>query len=276
MGISISSKLGQHYLIYLIKFLRRRLLGEIRDRLELDPEAVAARRHQRKEQERENLRRRRTFNVAGIPVELGTTKFEDVFEHLKDLPAPAGPQASRDSFTELATPPTTRRSTGSTSARGKTSHLHPSPELPELVGVVGEMHAYRFLQQEFGGETVTPDAWVSEIRQVVLPLMPGEPDNTSDSHGFDFQFSYDRRRWHVEVKSTTGDDPQFDLGITEIEAATRFARPRRGRWRILRVRNALSAQPEFDWLPNPFQEKFKDRFRLRDGGLHVFYARKKP
>ena len=250
-------------------------LGEIRDRLELDPEAVAARRHQRKEQERENLRRRRTFNVAGIPVELGTTKFEDVFEHLKDLPAPAGPQASRDSFTELATPPTTRRSTGRTGARGKTSHLRPSPELRELVGVVGEMHAYRFLQQEFGGETVTPDAWVSEIRQVVLPLMPGEPDNTSDSHGFDFRFSYDRRRWHVEVKSTTGDDPQFDLGITEIEAATRFTRPRRGRWRILRVRNALSAQPEFDWLPNPFQEKFKDRFRLRDGGLRVSYARKK-
>ena len=251
-------------------------LDEIRNRLALDPEAVAARRHQRREQERENQRQRRTFDVAGIPVEVGTTSFVDVFEHLRNLPAPAGPRASRDSFTELATPPATRRSTGNTGAPSRTSHLRPSPELRELVGVVGEMHAYRFLQEEFGSEVVTPDAWVSEIRQDVLPLMPGELDNTSDSHGFDFRFSYGRRRWYVEVKSTAGDEPQFDLGVSEIEAAIRFARPRRGRWRILRVRNALSDQPEFDWLPNPFQEGFKDRFRLRDGGMRVSYRRKKP
>lgn len=138
------------------------------------------------------------------------------------------------------------------------------------------MHAYRFLQQEFGSEAVTPDAWVSEIRLDVLPLMPGEPNNTSDSHGFDFQFRDGRRRWHVEVKSTSGDETQFDLGVSEIQAAIRLAHPRRGRWRILRVRNALSYQPEFDWLPNPFQDGFKDRFRLRDGGMHVTYKRKKP
>ena len=106
--------------------------------------------------------------------------------------------------------------------------------------------------------------------------MAGEPNNTSDSLGFDFRFSSRGRRWHVEVKSTTGDDPQFDLGISEIEAATRLARRRGGRWGILRVLNALSAQPEFDWLPNPFQEGFKDRFRLQGGGMRVSYARRKP
>ena len=251
-------------------------LEEIRSRLALDPAAVAARRQQRKEREREKQRQRRTFNVAGIPVEVGTTSFQDVFEHLSSLPAPAGPRASRDSFTELATPADTRRSTGRSGASAKTSHLRPSPELRELAGVVGEIHAYRFLQQEFGSEAVTPDAWVSEIRQDVLPLMPGEPDSTSDSHGFDFRFRYGRGHWYVEVKSTSGDEPQFDLGVSEIQAAIRLAHPRRGRWRILRVRNALSDQPEFDWLPNPFQEGFKDRFRLRDGGMRVSYRRKSP
>ena len=251
-------------------------LDEIRIRLALDPAVVAARRRQRKERERENQRQQRTFDVAGIPVEVGTTSFQDVFEHLSSLPAPAGPRASRDSFTDLATPPAPGRSSRRSGRPGRTSHLRPPPELRELVGVVGEMQAYRFLQQEFGSSAVTPDAWVSEIRRDVLPLVPGEPDNTSDSHGFDFQFRDGRGRWHVEVKSTSGDDTQFDLGVSEIQAAIRFAHPRRGRWRILRVRNALSDTPEFDWLPNPFQDQFKDRFRLRDGGMRVTYKRKRP
>ena len=85
-----------------------------------------------------------------------------------------------------------------------------------------------------------PDAWVSEIRQLVLPPVPGEPDDASDSHGFDFRFIHRRKRWYVEVKATTGDDPQFELGISEIQAATRMARGHGGRWRILRVRSALS------------------------------------
>ena len=251
-------------------------IAEIRNRLALNPEAVAARRQQRREEERKKQRKLRTFDVADFPVEVGTTNFMDVFEHLRSLPAPSGPRASRDSFTELANPPAERRSTGSSGVPTGTSHSPPSRELRELVGVVGEMHAYRFLLQEFGSEAVTPDAWVSEIRKDVLPLMPGEPDNTSDGHGFDFQFRRGRNHWLVEVKSTTGDEPQFDLGVTEIEAAIQFANPRRrGRWRILRVRNALSDQPEFDWLPNPFQEGFKDRFRLREGGMRVSYRRKK-
>ncbi len=107
-----------------------------------------------------------------------------------------------------------------------------------------------------------------------MPLLEGEPDNTSDSKGFDFQFSYRHKRWYIEVKATAGDDPQFDLGISEINKATRLARARSGRWRILRVRNALSNQPEFDWLPNPFEERFSKLFRLQKGGMSVSYTRK--
>ena len=251
-----------------------RSFDEVREHLALDPEAVDARRRQMREQERETQRQRRTFDVAGFSVEVGTTSLADVFKHLQNLPPPVGPQASRDSFTELETLRATRRSTKNTGTPPKTSNLRPSRELRDLVGVVGEIHAYRFLQKEFGSDTVTPDAWVSEIRRDVLPLMPGEPDSTNDGHGFDFRFSRGRTHWHVEVKSTEGDKPHFDLGVTEIEAAIRLARPRGGRWRILRVRNALSDRPEFDWLPNPFQDRFKDRFRLRNGGMSVSYRRK--
>ena len=250
-------------------------LDEIRNRLGLDPDAVEVRRQERQEQAREEERRRRTFDVAATTFEMGTTSFGALFEHLNGLDAPVGPRASRDTFTSLTIPPRTNRSGGAGGTGGNTSNRRPSSELRELVGIVGEIHAYRFLRQEFGITSVTPDSWVSGIRLQVLPLVAGEPDNTSDSHGYDFQFSHRGRRWYVEVKSTMGDDPQFDLGISEIGAATRLARKRGGRWRILRVRNALSTQPEFDWLPNPFEEGFRQHFRLHRGGMLVSYRRRR-
>ena len=36
------------------------------------------------------------------------------------------------------------------------SHRRLSPEESGVVGIVGEMHAYRFLRKEFGGERFTP------------------------------------------------------------------------------------------------------------------------
>ena len=249
-------------------------LAEIRDRLQLDPESVEAHRRERREREREEARERRTFTVAGMQFEVGPMSFTTLFAHIDALPPPEGPRASTDDYTPLETV-RAGRSGGGAGRLVKTAHLRPRPELLALVGVVGEIHAYRYLREEFGRDAVTPDAWVSEIRPKVLPLVVGEPDKTSDGHGFDFQFSFRRTQWHIEVKSTTGDDAQFDLGISEIKAATRFARARGGRWRILRVRRALAAKPEFDWLPNPFQDGFKEHFRLHRGGMRVSYARRK-
>ncbi len=132
-----------------------------------------------------------------------------------------------------------------------------------------------FCAEEFGRRAVRASAWVSESRLKVLPLVDGERDEISDGHGFDFRFNHNDLRWHVEVKATKGDESSFDLGISEIEAATSIAR-RRGhtwRWRILRVRNSFSSTPEIDWLPNPFEEGFKKHYRLHRGGMVVSYAR---
>ena len=145
-----------------------------------------------------------------------------------------------------------------------------------MVGIVGEMHAYRYLRKEFGVRAVRQGAWVSESRLKVYPLVEGEKAEISDGHGFDFRFNRDGIKWHVEVKATEGDEPSFDLGITEIEAATSIARRRgnRWRWQILRVRNALSGEPKIDWLPNPFEEGFRKYYRLDRGGMIVSYARR--
>ena len=132
------------------------------------------------------------------------------------------------------------------------------------------MHAFRFLRAKFGIER---GAWVSESSARVVDLLDGEKDKTSDSHGYDFRFTYEGITWRVEVKATTGHGTSFDLPSSELDAASRIAPRKHERWRILRVRMALSAQPEFDWLPNPFEPGAGKLLRLRQGGVTVKYAR---
>ena len=251
-------------------------LEAIRQRLGLTPKDIDTERLAGHQRQQEAERRRRTFDVAGAPFEVGTTSYRTLFERLERLAHPKGPRASKDEFTPLVKPGESGGTTGGRrGTKRKTPQPRPSADLRDLVGVVGEMQAYRFLRAEFGNDVVTRDAWVSEIRLSVLPPVEAEPHDSSDSHGFDFRFSHHRKKWHVEVKATAGDDPQFELGISEIKAANHFARARGGRWRILRVSNTLSDRPEFDWLPNPFEDGFTEHFRLQKGGMIVSYRRRK-
>ena len=64
----------------------------------------------------------------------------------------------------------------------------------------------------------------------------------------------------------------FSLPPSAIRAATRLAISRRDRWRILRVRRAVTKNPEIDLLPNPCEAGFSDFFRLSPSGLTVRYA----
>ena len=244
-------------------------LDAVRRHLDLTPQAIEKRRLALVARQHEEIRQRRTHDVAGQPFELGTS-YRDLFDRLSDLAPQMGQHASKDEFSVRAD---LRKGSGGGSGATRNSRRRPSAEFTELVGVVGEMWAYQYLRSNFGEKVVTRECWVSEIRRSVLPSVEGEPNDISDGHGFDFRFNYRRTKWHVEVKATAGEDLQFDVGVTEIEAATRLAR-RGGKWRILRVRNALSEKPEFDWLPNPFEDEFKGYFRLHRGGMRVSYSRR--
>ena len=169
-------------------------LDDVRKRLGLGPGIIHERRRERLESRREAERRQRTFDVAGFPFEVGASSYSDLLEHLNDLTAPEGPRVNRDEFTPLDEAYSGSRSSGGGRAKkGRISSNRPSPALRDLVGVIGEMQAYRFLRAKFGKEVVTRDAWVSEIRLKVLLPVTGESENTSDAHGFDFQFRYHRR-----------------------------------------------------------------------------------
>ncbi len=223
--------------------------------------------------------RAKTVLVGGtIPYDVSAREgYSLLLGQLEDLAEPIGSQVHLDEVTALTESPPTKpthgggpRPTGEAGVTGsKTGHLHDSPNMPELVGIVGEMQAFRFLRAKFG---IREHAWVSEFRTKVLPLREGEKDETSDSHGYDFRFAYRGKTWCIEVKATTGDGTSFDLTSGEIAAASRIANRADERWRVLRVRNALSEQPECDWLPNPFEPGAGQLLRLRQGSMTVEYT----
>ena len=249
-------------------------LEDLRTQLALSVNAVESHRGKRAQEKVEVERKKRTFDVAGSSFEIGTDSYLDLFDRIGDLTMEEGPNAGQDEFTPLADVPSSTRKGGGDGKPGKTAHRRVSPGYRELVGTVGEMYAYRYLVAEFGRDVVTRDAWVSEIRLKAMPIVAGEVDKASDGHGCDFRFRHRSIEWHVEVKSTAGEDSQFDLGISEIRAASHLSGMKAKRWRILRISKALSGAPTFEWLPNPFDDEAKGLFRLTRTGMTVTYSRK--
>ena len=251
-------------------------VNEVRVKLGVTPEVVEQARRKRLESQRHAERANRTFSIAGKPFEVdGPESYGDLLAHLDTLPELRGPSVKSDESTRLVNPrpgpaPSPRPNPLSP---GRTSYLYSSPHLPVQVGIVGEMHAYRYLRFQFGNEVVTPAAWVSENGLKVLPPAEGEKRDASDSHGFDFRFRNDGILWHFEVKATTGDDTSFSLPPSEIRAATSLANGCGICWRILRIRHAFSDTPQIDLLPNPFEAGSSDLFRISSSGdLTVRYA----
>ena len=253
-------------------------IDEMRVKLDLSPEDVE---HTTNRDGRGTRKKHRTFEIAGKDFEVGGVEtYGELYDRLnEELDEPSGPRADLDEFAGLVVGSNAHRhgvdskpSNGNELERPgrKTANLHPSPFAPELVGIVGEIHAFRFLRSKF--DNITADAWVSEFRTKVLPLPEGEKDKTSDSLGYDFRFIHDATTWCVEVKATTEDATSFDLSSGEVAAASRIAPRKDERWRILRVRRALSAQPEFDWLPNPFEPGASQHLQMRQGGMTVAYT----
>ena len=216
--------------------------------------------------------------IGGEPFVFGRDSYNDLFGRLnrldlgpvvhptgKDLPEPSDPPVV------VGPQPVTPPSKGPL-ARQRGPIVHPPPHLPELVGIVGEMHAYRYLKSAFD---IDENRWVAQFRTKVFPPGTDEKDTTDDSLGYDFEFLHpDGKIWCVEVKSTTGDGTSFDVTAGELAAARTLAGSKEKRWCFLRVRRAFSKQPEFDWLPNPFEPA--GRFlQLRQGSMTVDYRRAK-
>jgi len=156
-----------------------------------------------------------------------------------------------------------RQGSGDIGARGD-RHQRPTEEKLRLIGLAGEIFAYRMLKKHYG-DAMTPSAWVSTNSQYCFPANPGD-----DSLGYDFCVTKRKRTFYVEVKATTRQDELFELGSSEIRWAVECARRERG-YRILHIHNVLSSAPVAHFLPNPFETRNKDLFRTDESGLLIRY-----
>ena len=139
--------------------------------------------------------------------------------------------------------------------------------LKDLVGLVGEIHAFRALQKFYGGENVGPDNWKSENSRYKYP------ENTAnDGLGCDFVIHNEDGNIHyVEVKATQAENEAFELGSSEAELAINSANRRKKNFVILHVLNALDNTPSIRILPNPYDERYKDKYYFEEAGLRVRY-----
>lgn len=151
---------------------------------------------------------------------------------------------------------------------------HLSKLMENLIGLSGEIHAFRMLQAQYGVAVVSPSAWVSGNSAMAFP-----DKTTDDGYGCDFVIRLPSGTCYVEVKSSEADQESFTMGSSEIRLARELARRsrRRGKseFQILRVSNALSMQPGFQLLPNPFDPKHQGQFVIEDADARVRYRSRK-
>lgn len=136
----------------------------------------------------------------------------------------------------------------------------------DLIGLAGEIHAYRVLQKTFGSTVINPSSWISSNSATIFP-----ENKTDDSFGCDFVFENGGKKYHVEVKATEDDDEAFELGSTEIRHAVEIVNMKKIKFVILHIIKALTATPDFRLLPNPYDSKSQKYYRIEEAGLRIRY-----
>jgi hypothetical protein len=142
-----------------------------------------------------------------------------------------------------------------------------------LIGLSGEIHAFRMLQNNYGSSAVSASSWVSGNSALVFP-----DNKTDDGKGCDFVVVLQDRTYYMEVKSSEGDSEGFTLGSSEIRLAMELTKKTRQKRKeiflMLRVSNALTTTPSFQLLPNPYDQKYQSFFVIEEADARVRYRSK--
>jgi hypothetical protein len=138
----------------------------------------------------------------------------------------------------------------------------------DLVGLAGEIHAYRALQARYGAAVFGPANWVSKNSELSFPGNAG-----NDELGYDFELTVVGLAWQIEVKASIDDGEVVELGESQVRAAMRAAPRRHARFVILRVLDALSEAPGTELLPNPYEDRSAALYDLQNAGMRLRYRR---
>ncbi|HHO2171155.1 TPA: sacsin N-terminal ATP-binding-like domain-containing protein [Aeromonas hydrophila] len=155
----------------------------------------------------------------------------------------------------------------------KPKQKHLSKSMENLIGLSGEIHAFRMLQHTYGASAVSATSWVSGNSAHVFP-----DNKTDDGRGCDFVVTLQDRTYYVEVKASEGESESFTLGSSEIRLAMGLAKKSRYQKKeiflILRISNALSKAPSFQLLPNPYDPMYQTHFVIEEADARVRYRSK--
>ena len=156
--------------------------------------------------------------------------------------------------------------------RGKERHRKPTGRMTQakknLIGLAGEIHAYRVLLKTYGPGVVNPNCWISENSLRRFPQ-----NKVNDNYGCDFEIHFKGNTYYIEVKATEGDEESFELGLSEIRRALEAANKRKAKFMILGINKALSTEPDFQFLPNPYDRQYQKSYDIQNAGLRIRYRR---
>ncbi|MDB6174127.1 MAG: hypothetical protein JWL59_3438 [Chthoniobacteraceae bacterium] len=222
---------------------------------------------------KEDVRRKgRLVEIGGEEFDASEDNFTQLFEHIrKVLP---DEQMDNMSTIDLRIPSIPSSITPTTSSAGRSGSpsasikiKRSSKAMEALVGLTGEIHAYRMLKKHYNAG---PENWISGNGNIVFP--ENRPD---DGRGCDFEIAFKDRTYFVEVKASESEAECFILGSSEMRLAmevARRARPnRKNVFIILHITRALSDQPAFRLLPNPYDPRYQPLFLMDGADVRVRY-----
>ena len=147
-------------------------------------------------------------------------------------------------------------------------HRRAPTEKTDMIGRLGEMAIYHWLRGRLPKQDIDA-AWCS------TNAFPITGRKGSDSLGYDFEVSYQKQVWQIEVKSSLNDPCAFEMGESEVRAARGAARSRSGvQYRVAYVSNLSElAMTKVELLPNPMTEEGESVLRLLGEGIRYSFSR---
>jgi len=233
---------------------------------DLDSERAAERRRRD-----EAARKRRTLTVDDTSYDLdgGLVRFSSLLSaSLSQTPGFLATSHRPSRLKAIGTPLRSSRggSGGGAGGSGGGSDRRLTDTQRAAVGFAGEWFAYQWLAKVHGSD-LTPECWVSAYRE---EMYSGAGD---DGLGWDFAVPVSNkagiRSLYYEVKTTTTDGGQIELGETQVRAAQQFARNES--WRLLVITHVLSDQRRLHVLRNPFHQKSRGLYDFVGQGLRLRY-----
>ena len=241
-------------------------LGEVGlSEADLKTESMKAR-----EENESRKKEARSISFNGRPVDpnnIGLLKLsEDIYNGLSPLvlQKTLGATPSLSIVEQMAS--IRHRSDDGRSGRGRKPRV--PEEKTELIGRLGEFAVYHWLRKILPSQDIDA-AWKSENRTPIT----GRKGN--DGLGYDFEVSYRRQIWQIEVKASQNDPQSFELRETEVRAARIAARPRSGlQYKIAYVSNVSDlSKTNIEMLPNPMTEEGAHVLQLRGEGIRYSFSR---